>query len=265
MSEVNKGLVAQRFGRHAGTYEAVTPVQDGMRRRLLEELPHHLAGREPRQILELGCGTGQLTASLHARYPGAAITAVDIAPEMTRITMHKCPSAQVVTADAEYFLTQAATRFDLIISSAAWQWFHYPGDALARCRARLNHQGLLAVATFGPQTFRELRTAFQHAYLSEGRSPQRHVLDMPEVAWWQEQLPTAVIEDELIRQPYAGVRDFLQRVQHTGATHSVGGHHRLSRTILHRMTEYYEQHFANPDGTGVIASYHLVFIYQSAG
>lgn len=39
----------------------------------------------PTDMLELGCGTGALTALLVRRYPGATLTAVDAAPEMIEI------------------------------------------------------------------------------------------------------------------------------------------------------------------------------------
>ncbi len=60
-----------------------------MTERLLDYLPSHA-----RSILELGCGTGNLSLRLAARYPLAAITVVDAAPEMIEITRSRLREAQ---------------------------------------------------------------------------------------------------------------------------------------------------------------------------
>ena len=54
------------------------PRYDEMTERLVEHLPVNAE-----RVLELGCGTGNLTLKLAARYPGASITTVDASPEMT--------------------------------------------------------------------------------------------------------------------------------------------------------------------------------------
>lgn len=72
------------FGGMAESYDSLitraVPRYAEMTDRLLAYLP-----RGASRILELGCGTGNLTLRLRESFPGATITAVDAAPEMTAL------------------------------------------------------------------------------------------------------------------------------------------------------------------------------------
>lgn len=98
------------FGEMAESYDSLirraVPSYDLMIERTLEYLPAH-AGR----ILELGCGTGNFTLGLAARYPDAALVMVDAAPEMTSLTRSRLEAADPAAAARARFLT---TRFELL-------------------------------------------------------------------------------------------------------------------------------------------------------
>ncbi|MDA7980021.1 MAG: methyltransferase domain-containing protein [Pirellulales bacterium] len=76
---------SQYFGSMVGEYDSLirraVPRYDEMRERLLEYLPD-----TAESILELGCGTGNLSLALAAKYPDARLTLVDAAPEMLDVT-----------------------------------------------------------------------------------------------------------------------------------------------------------------------------------
>jgi tRNA (cmo5U34)-methyltransferase len=80
------------FGAMADSYDALieraVPRYREMTDRLTEYLP-----RSATRILDLGCGTGNLTLRLAANHPAAAITAVDAAPEMTALTAERMGAA----------------------------------------------------------------------------------------------------------------------------------------------------------------------------
>src|SRR5688572_3616889 len=73
------------FGSMVETYDSLirraVPRYDEMLERLIDYLPAQAGS-----ILELGCGTGNLSLALAARYPGSDITFVDAAPEMLETT-----------------------------------------------------------------------------------------------------------------------------------------------------------------------------------
>jgi len=92
------------------------PRYDEMTARLLEYMPP-----SPRRILELGCGTGNLTLRLAERFPRATITTVDAAPQMTELTAGRAKGAgfadRLTTVTARFEdLAFADRSFDLITS-----------------------------------------------------------------------------------------------------------------------------------------------------
>ena len=75
-----------------------------MTERLIDYLPDE-AGR----VLELGCGTGNLSLRLAARFPHAAITFVDASPEMVELTRARIAGAHPAVAERGRFVV---TRFE---------------------------------------------------------------------------------------------------------------------------------------------------------
>lgn len=112
------------------------------------------------RILEIGCGTGLLTAALHGYAAGGTLLATDIAPGMVR----RCRT-RLSGPESLGFLVMDAERpclapgFDLIASSLAAQWFEDLAGTLAGLAGLLAPGGLLAVATLASGTFAEWRTA----------------------------------------------------------------------------------------------------------
>ena len=72
-------------------------------------------------VLEVGCGTGQLTESL-ARY-GFRLTAIDIGPSMIAAARRRLdgPAVSFQVSSFEDFAAAEAS-FDLIISGTAFHW-----------------------------------------------------------------------------------------------------------------------------------------------
>jgi ubiquinone/menaquinone biosynthesis C-methylase UbiE len=94
-------------------------------------------------VLELGCGTGQLTERL-AR-SGFRLTAIDIGASMIAAARRRLAGAEVsfqVTSFED--LTAADTSFDLVISSAAFHWID-PEVAWRKSARLLRPGGWLAL------------------------------------------------------------------------------------------------------------------------
>ena len=94
-------------------------------------------------VLELGCGTGQLTKSLTSS--GFTLTAIDIGPSMiaaARQHLASSPASFQVTSFEDF--TAADRSFDLIISAAAFHWIA-PEIKYAKTARLLRPGGWLAV------------------------------------------------------------------------------------------------------------------------
>ncbi|WP_375422789.1 trans-aconitate 2-methyltransferase [uncultured Friedmanniella sp.] len=91
------------------------------RGRPFADLLARVGADHPLTVVDLGCGPGQLTAGLAARWPTATITGVDSSPEMVaRAAEHAGPRVSFVVGDlAEW---QPDAPVDVLLSNATLQW-----------------------------------------------------------------------------------------------------------------------------------------------
>ena len=92
-------------------------------------------------VLEIGCGTGQLTASLARR--GFDLTAIDIGPSMIAAAREHVPGVSFHATSFEDF-GAADASFDLVICAAAFHWID-PDVKYAKSARLLRPGGWLAV------------------------------------------------------------------------------------------------------------------------
>lgn len=104
----------------ADTYHRVSDPQYHWGLAVLDRLP--VAGDE--LALDVGCGTGRLTAALAARLPRGRILAIDHSSNMVTVASRQLagahPRLQVIQADASRLPVHA--RADLIFSTATFHW-----------------------------------------------------------------------------------------------------------------------------------------------
>ncbi len=96
-----------------------------------------------RTIVDLGCGTGHLTAVLGERWPGAAITGLDASDAMIERAQQDYPQGNWVVGDIEVW--EPAAPCDLIYSNAALHWLDDHARLFRRLRSYLAPGGVVAV------------------------------------------------------------------------------------------------------------------------
>ncbi|MFN8472334.1 MAG: class I SAM-dependent methyltransferase [Anaerolineae bacterium] len=96
------------------------------------------------RILDLGCGTGHLTAQIDAA--GAEVIGIDNDPGMIELARQHYPSLRFEVADGSNF--RLDQRFDAVFSNAAIHWMRYPAGVVASVRGALRPGGRF-VAEFG--------------------------------------------------------------------------------------------------------------------
>ena len=111
----------------------------------------------PRQILEVGCGTGKNIINLCSIFPHASVTGVDISEEMLSLARHKTErfGNQVCLLHHSFdsnFVSE--TPYDLILFSYALSMFN-PGfdSAIAAAYQHLADNGHIAVVDFHDTPF----------------------------------------------------------------------------------------------------------------
>lgn len=111
------------------------------RARPFTDLVARVGAVDPRRVVDLGCGTGALTATLADRWPGAAVDGVDSSAEM----IAQAPAGPRLTftqAAAEDWAMPADT--DVLLSNALLQWVPTHRQLLVRWAAQLPADGWLA-------------------------------------------------------------------------------------------------------------------------
>lgn len=95
------------------------------RGRPFHDLMARVGARDPRVVVDLGCGPGNLTATLARRWPGARVSGVDSSAEMIRAAQGADGGADVEwsVADLRDWVAAAAPgSVDVLVSNATLQW-----------------------------------------------------------------------------------------------------------------------------------------------
>jgi trans-aconitate 2-methyltransferase len=98
----------------------------------------------PRRVIyDLGCGAGQVTRLLVARYPDAAVTGVDSSAAMLERARAELPGPRFIDADIASWTPPAAA--DLVVANAALHWVEDHASLMLRLLSHLRAGGVLAV------------------------------------------------------------------------------------------------------------------------
>ena len=93
------------------------PRYDEMHDMLFYYLPSDF---KPSRVLELGCGTGNLTKKLFEHFPNASVTAVDVSAEILAVAERQLAGRDVTVVNQDFSELNLEVRgFDLVISSIA--------------------------------------------------------------------------------------------------------------------------------------------------
>jgi len=252
--------VRRNFSASAGDYDDHAVVQ----KRVVERLAELLLAEGPLvgATLDVGVGTGELTARLLAASPAMRPVIADLAHGMTRHAAARIGAALPFDGDAQS-LPLASGRIAAVVSSSVYQWVNDLFAAFAESARVLAPGGRFAFALFGERTLFELRHAFAQA-LAEGGGEASHAQEFPEPAAVEGALVGAgfegvrVFSEEEI-QHHPDVPDLLRSLKRIGAANAASGRPAglASRRVMARMTELYGQHYGS-QGT-IPATYQVIY------
>ncbi len=107
---------------------------------------HDLVGRvhaeRPAGVVDLGCGPGNLTATLARRWPSASVAGIDSSPEMIAKARADLPDLRFALGDVREWTPGPDT--DVVISNATLQWVPGHADLVVRWARALRPGGWLA-------------------------------------------------------------------------------------------------------------------------
>jgi len=244
--DFDKRQLRRSFDRAAGTYDAAAELQREVGARALQRLD--LVKIDPRLVLDAGSGTGHGARALAQRYPRARILELDIAHAMLRHSRSALPfwrrwpglgRALHACGDNERMPIRDGAA-GLLWSNLAFQWANDLPRVLAECKRVLVPEGLLMFTTFGPDTLKELR----HAFDADTGVHVNRFIDMHDIGDMlvHAGFSNPVMDMEVMTLTYPGVEQLMRELKSLGAHNVAAGRRRglTGRGMLQKVRERYE-------------------------
>ena len=197
---INKNLVHERFSKSLDSYHEHARVQ----KRMAQQLFSLIKNKNPKKILEIGCGTGFLTEIAKSNLDFEEYIAIDIVENCESYVKKINPCIKFITADIENFIKENSEEFDLIISNASLQWVDNFEQVVTTLKNKLSLTGELVFSTFGKENFREI-------YHILGAS-----LNYYSIIELQNMFPNSLIEPEIHIMAFENPKEVLRHLQMTG-------------------------------------------------
>ncbi|WP_421779758.1 trans-aconitate 2-methyltransferase [Kiloniella litopenaei] len=153
---------------------------ENLRTRPASELLDRVGINDPQLVVDLGCGPGNSTELLRARFPSAVITGIDSSPKM--LDEAKKRLSDVTFSHDDIATWNPEKKVDVIFANASLQWVTGHCDLFPRLMEHLNAGGFLAVQM--PDNLSEPSHVLMRETASEGA--------------WAEKLSEAVKSREVI-------------------------------------------------------------------
>jgi malonyl-CoA O-methyltransferase len=244
--EIDKKEVRRAFSKAATTYDAAAVLQREVCQRMLEKLD--IIKLQPARVLDVGSGTGWGSRQLGERYKGADIVALDIALGMLQAARGTAGWWQKLFGSKQRFLCAdvealplATQSVDMVWSNLAVQWCNDLPATFTGLHRVIRNDGLLMFSTFGPDTLKELRVAFDgvDGYNHVNRFADMHDIgDMLVAAGFAD----PVMEMEKLTLTYDDARAVMQDLRDIGAHNATAGRSPglLGKTKWARIVQNYE-------------------------
>jgi malonyl-CoA O-methyltransferase len=168
---LNKEKTSKAFSRAASQYDRYAIWQQKIARKLVSAVAFY-----PSSVLDLGCGTGEISILLKNKFPEAEVHGIDIAPGMIaaaemRSVYENKPDILFKVGDMEH-IDYPAESFDLIVSNLSLQWLNDLSSCFSEVSRLLKPGGTFLFSTVLAGSQQELQEAYLKTF---GDFPHRHV------------------------------------------------------------------------------------------
>lgn len=246
----DKEFVKDRFGRKLPQYHRLAQVQQGIAGELATVYKLHFDPLDVKRIYEAGAGTGFLTRYLRFTHPKARFFLNDIteasAPFLRELMAEY--DTQYLWGDAEQ--VPMPTDLDAVLSASTIQWFHDVPGFVTKAAEATRPGGALALSTFGPDNFREIKAITHNGLDYMTRNQLGEIVSAAgyEVLHLSEQTRVLYFDIPL---------DVIYHVKYTGVNALMPA--RWTRTKLEEFNREYRRLFLTRDGV-VPLTYHPIFV-----
>ena len=254
MAQTLNNKIQRRFNESAKTYDLFSSLHRKIADKLFDQVTK---GPKPSVLLDVGCGTGYLTAKLKRYFPQSKMVGLDFAPEMLEVALHKHNGIDWVLADGHH-LPFSDGSFDILVSNLAYQWAGDLSRAFSEARRVLASNGIMGCTLFGYNTCQEL---FQS--LDEAKAKVLQFSRLPDCSQVYQALSSSgfknpEVESDSIKIEFNGMHELIAWLKSIGANNlSQEGY--LGPAAISRAASIYSKKFSYLQGVG--ATFEVIRVY----
>ena len=244
---IQKDLVQHRFEKAFASYGEHACLQQAMSHTLFAQWQSHAP--KVASLLELGCGTGNLSRLL-AHLPDLQTLYLNDLCAASACLSHEFTGrlrSEFISGDMDSIAFPS--HLDAVVSSSALQWSQDLPALLTKISASLKPQGWLAFASFGPSHYQEIKALTNIGLHYPSLTDIAQCLQADFDLLWQSETPHT--------QGFANPMAVLQHMRQTGV--SGISKQAWTKSKLQAFCHDYQATYATADG-GVCLSQHPLYL-----
>ena len=242
---INKALVAQRFAKAGQSYVEHAVVQKQISAQLFKYLkvycPQSLAS-----VLEIGCGSGNLTHLFHSYFQVDQLFLNDLYED---VDQHFSTIENIAWLIGDIEQLHLPQSLDAVISSSALQWMLDLPALLQQIHAALKPNAYFGFSTFGSDNLTEIKQL-------TGQGLNYYSSEVLKQKLEESGFEIVFIEEEQKHLYFDDPKSVLQHLKATGVT-ATAKSHRWTKQSLQQFYSDYQQFY---DEQGFRLTYHPIYV-----
>ncbi len=242
---INKALVAQRFAKAGQSYVEHAVVQKQISAQLFKYLkvycPQNLAS-----VLEIGCGSGNLTHLFHSYFQVDQLFLNDLYED---VDQHFSTIENIAWLIGDIEQLHLPQSLDAVISSSALQWMTDLPTLLHRIHDALKPNAYFGFSTFGSDNLTEIKQL-------TGQGLNYISLEFLKRQLEQQDFEVLFIGQEVKQIYFDHPKSVLQHLKATGVT-ATAKSHRWTKQSLQQFYLDYQQFYGEQ---GFSLTYHPIYV-----
>ena len=242
---IDKALVAQRFAKAGQSYIEQAVVQKQISAQLFEYLKMYCPQSLP-SVLEIGCGSGNLTHLFHSYFQVDQLFLNDLYAD---VEQHFSTIENIAWLIGDIEQLHLPQSLDAVISSSALQWMTDLPKLFHRIHDALKPNAYFGFSTFGSDNLTEIKQL-------TGQGLNYISLEFLKRQLEQQNFEVLLIEQEVKQIYFDHPKAVLQHLKATGVT-ATAKSHRWTKQSLQQFYSDYQQFY---DEQGFRLTYHPIYV-----
>jgi malonyl-CoA O-methyltransferase len=249
-SQIDKSRVALRFAQAGQSYTEHAIAQKQICQHLMQLMLDHLPTQHQARVLEIGCGSGNLS---HLLLQNLQIDRLILNDLYAEVQQHFSQQQQLEWRIGDIEQLEFPTQLNLVTSSSALQWMTDLQAVFTKVAYALVQQGFFCFSIFGQQNLKEIKAL-------TGQGLEYHTLSELQQVLTQTGFDVLHLSEQIKTLHFSHPKQVLQHLKATGVT-ATSASHRWTKKTLQQFYQDYQQ-FSEIDQQGqtqYVLSYHPIY------